>query len=521
MPPLELDLPEIIPGLDQWGGKNTAALLTLLQAVNNTIASLDVRSGHLWSIHTDGTENDLGALPVAPGGTDAGVASYLEAAGSLSGAATKALVASDIEDGGPVGDAVSAQNAATLAARSRQTAIIMGDSIAAQNGGPRLDATNLPVDPYQTLYARGPFVWANLILGQRWTIIANAGWGGQRTDQVLARFDEAVIARLPGWVLINCGTNDVSQSRPAADIIANWTAMFEKGAAAGIRVVACTITSQSGFDTTKLGVLNEANAWLRRYARNHPNVIVAETNEVIADPTSGVPLAGRTVDGTHPSQDGAALMGLAIADAVDRALTPIPIGVTAADPLNLSPNPTMKGASGSATGFATASGSFADGFTVFAGNSADTVTGTKVARTDGVPGEWQQLDVATTTVAANVQSATIALPASITPGTDTAWAEWEFECDTYEAAGSDGVGLNVTVEWRGSSGSVGTSAQALQAGSSGDARLGVLPRRGRLRTNLGLVPANATGFRLILSVRATTARLRLGRNHVRKGPIAA
>lgn len=115
MPPLELDLPEIIPGLDQWGGRNNAALLTLLQAVNNTIASLDVRSGHLWSIHTDGTENDLGALPVAPGGTDAGVASYLEAAGSLSGAATKALVASDIEAGGPVGDAVSAHSAQNLA----------------------------------------------------------------------------------------------------------------------------------------------------------------------------------------------------------------------------------------------------------------------------------------------------------------------------------------------------------------------------------------------------------------------
>lgn len=84
MPPIELDLPEITPGLDRWGGKNTAALLTLLQAVNSTIAALDVRSGHLWSIHTDGTENDLGALPVAPGGTDAGVASYLNAAGSQS-----------------------------------------------------------------------------------------------------------------------------------------------------------------------------------------------------------------------------------------------------------------------------------------------------------------------------------------------------------------------------------------------------------------------------------------------------
>jgi len=114
MPPLELDLPEIIPGLDQWGGKNTAALLTLLQAVNNTIASLDVRSGHLWSIHTDGTENDLGALPGAPGGTDAGVAGYLSTAGSLSGAATKSLIVSDIEGGGTVADAVSAQRVRLL-----------------------------------------------------------------------------------------------------------------------------------------------------------------------------------------------------------------------------------------------------------------------------------------------------------------------------------------------------------------------------------------------------------------------
>lgn len=68
MPPIELDLPVPKPELDKWGGKLNAAILVLLQAVNDGLADITVADGHFLAVHRDGTQTDLGPLPVGPPG---------------------------------------------------------------------------------------------------------------------------------------------------------------------------------------------------------------------------------------------------------------------------------------------------------------------------------------------------------------------------------------------------------------------------------------------------------------------
>ncbi len=68
MPPIELDLPVPKPELDKWGGKLNAAILVLLQAVNDGLADITVADGHFFAVHRDGTQTDLGPLPVGPPG---------------------------------------------------------------------------------------------------------------------------------------------------------------------------------------------------------------------------------------------------------------------------------------------------------------------------------------------------------------------------------------------------------------------------------------------------------------------
>lgn len=68
MPPIELDLPVPKPEIDEWGGKLNANILVLLQAVNDSVADIAVVDGHLFAVHVDGSQTDLGPLPVGPPG---------------------------------------------------------------------------------------------------------------------------------------------------------------------------------------------------------------------------------------------------------------------------------------------------------------------------------------------------------------------------------------------------------------------------------------------------------------------
>jgi hypothetical protein len=168
----------------------------------------------------------------------------------------------------------------------------------------------------------------------------------------------------------------------AATTIANLTSIYQELTGAGILVVACTVSPTVNANTaSRKANLITINNWIREYAANNAGVVLCDWYLRLANPATGDPATNMTVDGVHPTQMGAFLMGQQLAN----TLTPLfpvrdPLPFSNAE-LNGSPNPCMVGAT---AGLATST-------TLSSQSGTPTLTPSKVTRTDGVQGEWQQV----------------------------------------------------------------------------------------------------------------------------------
>jgi len=283
----------------------------------------------------------------------------------------------------------------------------IGDSITYLDAGNLSDSPLLPVT---TAYrggakATGMFGWANAQLGHRLKMAGNGGVPGDTTTQILARLD-GLLAVPSDIVSVLGGANDFSQSFTAAQTIANLTTIYGKIRATGRRLVVLTTMSRSTMNTTAgYTYLNTVNQFIKDYARKNPGVILADICSVMTDPATGTPYNTGTFytsDGTHPNAIGAQAMGKVIAD----ALRPFVPASDVFSSNNLDPLNVMRNACNTGTG-----GTVANGITGTPGTQwAFTATGTavaavsKVARTDGLPGEWTRLVIDPTNTAAIVAS---------------------------------------------------------------------------------------------------------------------
>ncbi|NUR27325.1 MAG: hypothetical protein HOV83_16010, partial [Catenulispora sp.] len=280
------------------------------------------------------------------------------------------------------------------------TFIPLGDSLT-NNGSTSYDATSQGLgNPLVGYSVRGYWVWASVLLGHRLKLIRNAGISGETAEQILTRVDADVIAYSPGWCIVEAGRNSVSAGTSSATIIATLTSIYNKLLAAGIRVVATTITPRDTDTTADLLVLFTVNSWMKEYVRTRPGMVLADMHAAVADPTTGDWLSGYSFDGLHPGALGGRKMGPVLADALDPLVPKADLLVASnADATNLVPNGLCTGTGGAVgTGV---TGSVATNWRVD-GTSTITATASKVARTDGKPGEWQQINVAS--LAANNQA---------------------------------------------------------------------------------------------------------------------
>ena len=246
------------------------------------------------------------------------------------------------------------------------TVVLFGDSITQNNGGSSASTA------YYT--SNGYFTWANALLGAPFTRLYNAGVGGDTTVDMLARIQADVVDYEPGYCMFLGGTNDVNT---LADSIVNITGRLEEIYMAlvegGIKIITSLIPPSDHFTGDKHDVWVGVNAWI---AANAPlyGAILADMSTPILNINTGFPYAGYT-DGSHPYPNGAFLMGKALAMAIrPHIVIESPFGGQV-----LNTNPIMLGDTG---GLATGYSQSAD---------APLPTPTKVSRTDGKPGEWQQL----------------------------------------------------------------------------------------------------------------------------------
>jgi lysophospholipase L1-like esterase len=157
------------------------------------------------------------------------------------------------------------------------------------------------------------------------------GISGQTTPQMLARFEQDVVALQPSVVVILAGTNDIAGNAGPMTLEMtedNLRAMTEMARRHGIRVVLSSVLPV--FDYPWKPGLEPApkiialNAWIKRYAAE-----VGETyldyHSAMVDSRGGLPQS-LARDGVHPNEAGYRLMAplaeAAIAQALSRSESP-------------------------------------------------------------------------------------------------------------------------------------------------------------------------------------------------------
>lgn len=348
---------------------------------------------------------------------------------------------------------------------------------------------------------RGPWTWALIYLNQRLDVVKNAGIAGNTSTALLARYDADVIAFNPGIVSLLIGTNDPAAAIPLTTTQANITAMLDKNRAAGAVTVIRTIPPQDADDTTKKNFRIQLNNWIKTLT-SRKDVIVIDIMPNVTNPATGNYAASMSYDAVHFGALGAQAVGKKMAD----ALAPIlpawdRLPSSAFDPDNYLTNGWMVGDGATyheATGW------------TFSGTG---LVLSKVARTDGVQGEWQQI---VTTAAESTQklnrTITLGGAGQLAVG-DTVQCFTEFETD---AANWGSVAQFHTVAIAKNGGTPTWYAYSmLSQGSDHWPSATFRAEKGVFATPKFVIPANSTviEFRLVFNGIGT---VRWGRSVIKK-----
>lgn len=143
-----------------------------------------------------------------------------------------------------------------------------------------------------------------------WRVL-NQGVNGERSDQILARFDRDVLAHEPAAVVIIAGVNDVYQGRPVAHVVQQLRAMYDRAKARRIAVVAGTIIPYNTATPEQNGRMREINRWIRQTADADPEIEFVDTRAAAAAP-GNLDRLFESPDELHPSAAGYRRMADAI-----------------------------------------------------------------------------------------------------------------------------------------------------------------------------------------------------------------
>jgi len=382
------------------------------------------------------------------------------------------------------------------------TVLSVGDSISAQNQTDAGAEANGFYDRTSWLnHAR------RHLPDNTFRVVGNAGIGGNKTADLLARLSADVLTKPGDWVALNIGVNDLfdGTGTTVATIKANLTSIVEQILATG-KSIAWNTPTPSGFGTpTTISNLHEIIRWIKEFAANHRSrIVVIDMHAAVVDPADGFPFAGypRIEDGTanrgvHPGYLGCAAMGRAWADAMRPHLTASTVNVQAANAgtRNLMANGLFVGSTaGLAPNWLLQN--IADG------SAATTATPTKITRmANGRPKEFQQIVVASGSIRLFQQNTT---PGASTwqPG-DKVQLRVLFETDA-DTAGAYQVTASV-VFWNG----LGSVSDFTSGGADNLATWpghDVLPRRGILQTPPRVIPAGTARLQVAINLPIGTTR---------------
>ena len=150
-----------------------------------------------------------------------------------------------------------------------------------------------------------------------WTVL-NRGINGQRSDEILARFERDVVQEHPHCVIILAGVNDLYQGASLKSVKRNLLAMYQKALAAELGVVAATVLPYNTASTSEAKAIRDLNSWIKE-AASSLRVMFCDTNLAVRDPNDPDRLRS-SPDGLHPDVSGYRRMGEALAEAIDNSI---------------------------------------------------------------------------------------------------------------------------------------------------------------------------------------------------------
>lgn len=148
-----------------------------------------------------------------------------------------------------------------------------------------------------------------------WTLY-NRGVRGQRTDQMLRRFNWDVPPHKPDIVVILGGVNDINQGKELSLIQDNLTRLYDLSLGEKAKVLACTILPLDIFEPAQKEKILMMNRWIRETAETR-GLGFCDTFQALDNPFKPGFLVN-TPDDIHPDIDGYRQMGFTIAEAIER-----------------------------------------------------------------------------------------------------------------------------------------------------------------------------------------------------------
>jgi lysophospholipase L1-like esterase len=142
-----------------------------------------------------------------------------------------------------------------------------------------------------------------------WEVL-NRGVNGERTDQILARFQRDVADEKPKWVILLGGVNDIYQGFPMEFAEHNLEEMYGRTAKVESDPVACTVLPYNLMSPGQARTRRELNVWIEAEAREK-SIPFVDTAAAVCRKGEPDRLEG-TPDGLHPDVEGYRRMAQAI-----------------------------------------------------------------------------------------------------------------------------------------------------------------------------------------------------------------
>ena len=137
--------------------------------------------------------------------------------------------------------------------------------------------------------------------------LRNFGVNGERTDQIAARFGQAVDGAEA--IVVQGGINDIVQGRPVEQTAANLAGMLHRARHAGLRVAIADVLPWNNGDSRAAADIDKLNELIRSIAEGQ-GVPLFRFSETLADPSRPTRMRETlTEDGDHPSVEGPRLLG--------------------------------------------------------------------------------------------------------------------------------------------------------------------------------------------------------------------